>query len=152
MADDLDDILAGAEEDLVTIDLSGAVEFADCSVGWHEAVITKCQPGTSKEGNPKLSWYTTVDDPEDASNGAFGPISHTVTGGKNKDGSPANTGNAKKWLRAVGIDVTDPKVKFKPSDAVDARVRIKVVERSGYLEIADVAEGTLSGDNDDLDL
>lgn len=147
MADALDDILDQAEEDAVTIDLSGAVEFADCAIGWHEAVITKCQPGVSKEKNPKLSWFTTVDDESDESNGAFGPIAHTVTAGKKKDGSPANTGNAKRWLRAVGVDVTDPSVKFKPSDAVNQRVRIKVIERNGYLEVSDVKPSELSGDS-----
>lgn len=150
MADALDDILDQAEEDAVTIDLSGAVEFADCSIGWHEAVITKCKPGVSKEGNPKLEWYTTVDDESDESNGAFGPISHTVTSGKNKDGSPANTGNAKKWLRAIGVDVDDPTVSFKPADAVDKRVRIRVVEKKGFLEIANVEASQLS-DVDPLD-
>lgn len=110
----LDDIINGTagDTDEVVLDFSGAVDFDPIPDGAYAAKVLNVVSGTSKAGAPKLEWTFGI---TDAPHVGRQIKRHTPTTGK-------GSGLAKQVLKALGIDTSDPTVRFRPSQAVGEAV------------------------------
>lgn len=122
MAPSLDDIVSGAGQDEeVELDFSGAIEFDPVPADTYPAVIKDCVPGTSKAGEPKLTWTFIL------SEGKFAGrqlMRHTPTKGK-------GSGLSKQVMKAIGVDVNNVTTKFRPSTAAGKHVLLEVGIQEG---------------------
>lgn len=125
----LDEAL-GAAEDMLDVDLSGAVEFTNAPAGGpYVAEVTKVTTKNSKAGDRFIQFYGKVVEGEHV--GMQIPITWAslVVGGKSGN---LHTGTLKTWLRAMGFDVDTDRIKVSPKAIVGRRLVVRIVEDGEY--------------------
>jgi hypothetical protein len=110
---DFDDVIKKAVSDEVEIDFSAATDYEPLTPGDYDAVLISAVPGTSQKGNPKLTFEFEVA----SDKGKRKVFRHAPVSG-------AGAGLAKEVIKALGFNVDDPKIKFRPSEAKGRKVKL----------------------------
>ena len=115
------DQIKEALEDEIDVDFSGAGEkkdFGPIDPGRYTFEVVECEPGVSKEGNPKVTFKVKI---------AAGQANAGRTFFKHCPTSGAGSGILRDMLEALGM----PASKFRPKDALGRQLSLEVRMQPG---------------------